>query len=79
MRFLVIFAAISVFAGTTCFSALAQTARDSAQQLQPTQYDHPQLSQDTIVRRHPDWFREPNAYKPCSANVEFANGRRACL
>jgi hypothetical protein len=32
-----------------------------------------------VVKQHPNWFREPSKYKPCPADVEFADGRIGCL
>jgi hypothetical protein len=30
-------------------------------------------------RLHPNWFTEPNTYKPCPSSVVLANGQKACL
>ena len=34
---------------------------------------------ENVEEHHPDWFKEPNRYKPCPASVVFANGQHACL
>jgi hypothetical protein len=56
--------------------AFAQTTREPAQ---PSPLATPQGSLDEIKREHPDWFMEPNPYKPCPSSVVFSNGRPACL
>jgi hypothetical protein len=41
---------------------------------------HSEMTQDDIVRRHPDWFSEDHIrYKPCPCSVVFPNGRHACI
>lgn len=37
------------------------------------------LTLESVEQQHPDWFKEQNQYKPCTAAVEFANGRPGCL
>lgn len=49
--------------------AFAQ-ARNEASSKAPTQ--------DAVANEHPDWFREPNTYRPCPAVVTF-HGRITCL
>ncbi len=71
MRLLMI-AAIAIPVLTLVPSAFAQTDQQSAP-------SHAQITNDTVEKQHPDWFTEPDSYKPCPANVEFANGRHGCL
>ena len=39
----------------------------------------PSIAQDDVEHQHPDWFKEPDRYRPCPANVEFPGGRHTCL
>jgi hypothetical protein len=36
-------------------------------------------SQTNVEQQHPEWFTERYRYKPCPAEVEFPDGRQACL
>ena len=56
--------------------AFAQATRETAQ---PSPLATPQGSLDEVRREHPEWFMEPNPYKPCPSSVVFSNGRPACL
>lgn len=39
-----------------------------------------EVTQDDIVRQHPNWFSEDRIrYKPCPCSVIFPNGRHACI
>jgi hypothetical protein len=63
--------AVSISLLTLVPSAFAQSAQRS-----PSSED---LTQDGFEHQHPDWFNEPNTYKPCPANVGLPNGRTVCL
>jgi hypothetical protein len=58
--------------------ALAETAKPAPARsaaAQPTG-----LTQDDIVRQHPDWFTEEGIpYRACPCSVVFPDGRHACL
>jgi hypothetical protein len=50
-----------------------------AQPASPTPV-RPEVTQDDIVRQHPNWFSEDRIrYKPCPCSVIFPNGRHACI
>jgi hypothetical protein len=36
-------------------------------------------SQDAVEQQYPEWFTEPREYRPCPSDVEFPDGRHACL
>jgi hypothetical protein len=52
-------------------SALAETNQHSPASEYPTL--------ESVEKQHPDWFKEQYRYKPCPAEVKFANGRNGCL
>jgi hypothetical protein len=39
----------------------------------------PKQQEQNVEQQHPEWFTEHYQYRPCPSNVEFANGREACL
>jgi hypothetical protein len=69
MRLLLISAVAVLMLVPEAFAEEPQTPSTTIQQ--------PTLEQ--VQRDHPGWFTEPNTYKPCPANVEFASGREGCL
>ena len=38
------------------------------QQIEPSGPGH-SITQQDVERQHPEWFREPNAYRPCPWNM----------
>jgi hypothetical protein len=58
---------------------LAPVSASFAQNDQKDARSQPSFSQEQVRQDHPEWFSEPRAYRPCEANVEFRNGRSACL
>ena len=57
--------------------AYAQTAPQSSAPAAPSGGTGTGLE---IERKaHPNWFTEPNTYKPCPSSVVFPDGRSACL
>jgi hypothetical protein len=81
MRFLIV--AVSVCGLALATGAFAQTAPKSPPATQTTPQSPPALATGTgmdIERKaHPDWFTEPNTYKPCPSSVVLADGRHVCL
>jgi hypothetical protein len=75
MRFLIVTVAL-VFALALASGAFAQTTQQPAQPSTPAT---PQSGLDQARSEHPEWFMEPNSYKPCPSSVLFSNGRPACL
>lgn len=74
MRFFVVSAVLAAaFAVTPAAFAQNSHERYSQGQLQTND------KQREIEQRHPDWFDEPAAYKPCPASVVFSGDRHACL
>jgi hypothetical protein len=71
MRFLII--AVSVSALVLATGAFAQTAPKSPPP--PTTG----TGMDIERKAHPEWFTEPNTYKPCPSSVVLADGRHVCL
>jgi hypothetical protein len=76
MRFLII-AAVSVSALALVPGAFAQTAQQSSSP--PVPKPPPATTQEGTAAQHPEWFTEPNTYKPCPCSVVFSNGQHACL
>jgi hypothetical protein len=75
MRLLMI-AALTLLAPAP--GALAETAEPASPQ--PVAAQPPGVTQDDIVRQHPDWFSEEGIpYRPCPCSVVFPDGRHACL
>jgi hypothetical protein len=63
--------AVIIAASTLVSSAFAQDTKSS-----------PPSGAGSIAQvqaQHPGWFKEPNFYRPCPADVEFRDGLRACL
>ena len=75
MRSLIVAVAL-VSALAFASGAFAQTTQ---QPTEPSPPATPQSSLDAVAREHPNWFTEPNRYKPCPSSVVFSNGRPACL
>ena len=75
MRLLMI-AALSLLAlGPGALAETAEQASPRSAAAQP-----PGLTQDDIVRQHPDWFSEAGIpYRPCPCSVVFPDGRHACI
>lgn len=71
MRLLMI-ACLSVSVLALIPGAFAQTAQHPSP-------PNPSVAQDDVEHQHPDWFKEPDRYRPCPANVEFPGGRHTCL
>jgi hypothetical protein len=76
MRFLIV-AVATVSALAFASGAFAQSAPQSSQAAPPSGGTGGGLQ--TEERGHPNWFTEPNTYKPCPASVVLANGRHICL
>jgi hypothetical protein len=76
MRFLIVAVAL-ISALAFASGAFAQTAPQSSQAAPPSGGTGGGL--DTEQRGHPNWFTEPNTYKPCPASVVLADGRHICL
>jgi hypothetical protein len=77
MRFLIIAVSISVLAT----GAFAQTTQNPPTPRTPPAIPAPATGTGLDIERrgHPEWFTEPNTYKPCPASVVFENGQHACL
>jgi hypothetical protein len=71
MRFLIIPVSVSALALAT--AAFAQTTPQSPPP--PTTG----TGMDIERKAHPEWFTEPNTYKPCPSSVVLADGRHVCL
>ena len=74
MRFLII--AVSVSAMALATGAFAQTRPQSPPAAAPGGTG---LGMADDQKAHPNWFTEPNTYKPCPASVVLADGRHICL
>jgi hypothetical protein len=64
-------AALSVSVVAPASGVLAEVPQNSAAP--------PALTQDDVERQHPEWYRQPDQYKPCPASVVFPDRRHACL
>jgi hypothetical protein len=76
MRLLIV-AVTSVSALAFASGAFAQAAPQSSQAPPPGGGTGGGL--ETEQRGHPNWFTEPNTYKPCPASVVLADGRQFAL
>jgi hypothetical protein len=76
MRFLIV---AVLLASALAFSsgAYAQTAPQPSAPATPSGGTGSGL--ETERKAHPNWFTEPNTYKPCPGSVVFPDGRPACL
>ena len=74
MRFLII--AVSVSAMALATGAFAQTKPQSPPAALPGGTG---LGMAADQKEHPNWFTEPNTYKPCPSSVVLANGQHICL
>ena len=74
MRFLIIGVSVSAMALAT--GAFAQTRPQSPPAAVPGGTG---LGMADDQKAHPNWFTEPNTYKPCPSSVVFPDGRPACL
>jgi hypothetical protein len=64
---------------TAVVAVLALTSGALAQPASPSPV-RSEVTQDDIVRQHPNWFSEDRIrYKPCPCSVIFPNGRHACI
>jgi hypothetical protein len=63
--------AISALVTSSVSSAFAQTNEQQPRGSSPTLQD--------VQKQHPEWFQEQYQYKPCPADVGFANGKNGCL
>jgi hypothetical protein len=74
MRFLIITVSVSAMALAT--GAFAQTTPQPPSAAGPGGTG---LGMAADRKEHPNWFTEPNTYKPCPASVALADGRHICL
>jgi hypothetical protein len=68
----------SLGAAVVCTVGLLLGSSALAEDAQPSNAS-PKSQDQNVERQHPEWFTEHYEYRPCPANVEFANGREACL
>ena len=76
MRFLIVAMAL-VSALAIASGAFAQTTEQPTKPSPPA--TTPESGLDAVRGEHPEWFTEPNSYKPCPSSVVFPNGSPACL
>lgn len=69
MRVLCATAAISLILVSSVFAQ--QPSKQSSRSKEDTLQD--------VENQHPNWFREPNKYRPCPADVKFSDGHIGCL
>ena len=86
MRKSYLFVILILLSGVT--GAYAQEQEGQGQQGQrqgqqgqglPQPSAQPAANLNSTEQQHPKWFRETYTYRPCPAEVEFPNGRHACL
>jgi hypothetical protein len=51
----------------------------SAQGSPPQSGERTATTHENTEQQHPEWFHETYNYRPCPADVEFSNGKHACL
>jgi hypothetical protein len=62
-------------AALTCLAFTSANAQPTT----ATGDERPSGTLGATQSEHPEWFREPNVYKPCPAAVVFPGNRLACL